>query len=176
MTFRPLTEADLPQLARWLSATHVQNWWGGLSDIDLVRQKYLPRIRGDEPTEVFVIANNSQDIGIIQRYKLSAYPDWLAAITTGSGLAFANAAGIDYLIAIPELTGQGTGTQSVQNFTKSVFLDWLDIDHIVVAPQQANRASCRVLEKAGYTLVWTGLLDSDDPTDTGTAALYIQHR
>lgn len=45
---------------------------------------------------------------------------------------------------------------------------------IVVTPQQANRASCRVLEKAGYKLKWAGLLDADDPADAATAVLYVR--
>lgn len=27
LAFRPLAETDLPQLARWLAADHVQEWW-----------------------------------------------------------------------------------------------------------------------------------------------------
>lgn len=46
----------------------------------------------------------------------------------------------------------------------------------MAAPQTANRASCRVLEKAGYELEWTGLLQSDDPSDAGPAALYVRQR
>jgi hypothetical protein len=33
-----------------------------------------------------------------------------------------------------------------------------------------------VLEKSGYRLVWTGMLDSDDPSDSGTAAMYVLDR
>jgi RimJ/RimL family protein N-acetyltransferase len=50
------------------------------------------------------------------------------------------------------------------------------VTSIVVTPQEANRASCRVLEKSGYRLVWTGMLDSDHPSDAGTAAMYLLDR
>lgn len=175
VTFRPLAEADLPQVARWLGSAHVQEWWRDSSDLATVRQKYLPRIHGNEPTEVFVIVNDETDIGIIQRYRLGNYPEWQSTVAA-SGLTFSNPAGIDYLIGEAEHIGRGTGSRAIGRFTETLFADYPDVDMIVVTPQQANRASCRVLEKAGYKLEWAGLLDSDDPADVDTAALYVRHR
>ena len=43
---------------------------------------------------------------------------------------------------------------------------------MVAVPQQANVASWRALERAGYTRWWSGQLDSDDPGDAGPAHLY----
>jgi aminoglycoside 6'-N-acetyltransferase len=175
VTFRPLAEADLPQLARWLGTAHVQRWWRDEHDLETIRQKYLPRIHARDPTEVFVIVDDAQDVGIIQRYRLAAHPEWRSTVA-GSGLAFANAAGIDYLIGVAERVGRGTGSRAIERFTEMLFVDYPEIDQIVVTPQEANRASCRVLEKAGYELKWTGLLDSGDPADAGKAALYVRHR
>ena len=173
--FRPLAEADLPQLLCWLDAAHVRMWWRDGLDLDRVRAKYLPRIEGQEPTEVFVIVSDAQDIGVIQRYRLPDNPDGDGTVA-GTGLAFSGAAGIDYLIGVPGQVGKGIGTRVVQHFTELLFTHYPDVEHILVAPQQANRASCRVLEKAGYELRWTGQLDSDDPADAGTAALYVRNR
>jgi aminoglycoside 6'-N-acetyltransferase len=175
VTFRSLAEGDLPHLAGWLSAEHVQEWWRDASASDPVREKYLPRILGDEPTEVFVIVADADDIGFIQRYRLSSYPTWTNTVA-GSGLTFPNGAGIDYVIGDPERVGRGIGSCAVARFTELVFADYADVDSIVVTPQSANRASCRVLEKAGYELRWTGALDSDDPSDAGPAALYVRQR
>lgn len=175
LSFRPLAESDLPQLARWLSASHVQGWWRRPIDLDHVRAKYLPRIDRRDPTEVFVIVNGLQDIGIIQRYRLSADPVWESTIAA-TGLTFAKVAGIDYLIGVPGQVGRGTGTQAVLEFTDLVLADYPDVEQIAVTPQEANRASCRVLEKAGFEPRWTGLLDSNDPADAGTAVLYLRHR
>ncbi len=76
LAFRPLAETDLPQLARWLPPDHVQEWWRDPFAPTHVREKYMPRIRGEEPTEVFVIVLDDADIGMIQRYRLSGYPAW----------------------------------------------------------------------------------------------------
>lgn len=175
LEFRPLSESDLPTLVRWLDAPHVREWWRDPADLEEVRQKYRPRIHGHEPTEVFVIVDDGMDLGIIQRYRLSAYPEWNGTIA-GSGLAFPDAAGIDYLIGAVDRVGEGAGTFAIEAFTARLWRDYPDVQAIVVTPQQANRASCRALEKAGYQLRWTGLLDSDDPSDSGPAALYTRDR
>ena len=47
-----------------------------------------------------------------------------------------------------------------------------DVRCVVAAPQQENVASWRALEKAGFTRAWSGVLDSDDPSDDGPAFVY----
>lgn len=173
--FRPLAESDLPRLAGWLKADHVQEWWRDPSEFERVQAKYLPRIHDEEPTEVFVITLGAEDIGVIQRYRLSDFPAWDGTVA-GTGLAFEHSAGIDYLIGERVHLGRGLGTQSIEQFTDRLFADWSDIEEVVVTPQAANRPSCRALEKAGYALRWTGRLDSDDPADSGVTALYTRRR
>ena len=173
--FRPLTEADLTLVARWLREEHVQKWWKDPSAPERVREKYLPCIRGDDPTNMYVIMCDGQDVGLIQSYRVGDHPGWAKTIAD-SGLAFPSAAGIDYLIGERHLAGQGIGSTVIGAFTDFVFAADPDVERIVVTPQAANRASCRVLEKVGYDLVWTGMLDSDDPSDAGLAALYVRTR
>lgn len=46
-------------------------------------------------------------------------------------------------------------------------------------PSPAASAGTQVsgaLEKSGYTLAWIGRLDSDDPADDGSSAIYVRHR
>jgi len=175
VVFRPLTEADLTLVARWLREEHVQKWWKDPSAPERVREKYLPCIRGDDPTNMYVIMCDGQGVGLIQCYRVGDHPGWAKTIA-GSGLAFPSAAGIDYLIGERHLVGQGIGSTVIGAFTDFLFAADPDVERIVVTPQAANRASCRVLEKAGYDLVWTGMLDSDDPSDAGLAALYVRTR
>lgn len=175
VSFRPLAAADLCRLGDWLREEHVQRWWSDPSPQDRVEAKYLPRISGAEPTQVFVILWDRHPVGIIQRYRISDYPDWADALAPSSWSS-ATAAGIDYLLGEPELVGQGIGTAAIARFSSLVFDDYADVDTIVVTPQEANRASCRALQKAGYRLSWTGVLDSEDPSDAGIAALYLLRR
>jgi len=175
VAFRPLTEADLGVVARWLREEHVQEWWKDPSAPERVREKYLPRILGNDPTDMYVVMFDGQDVGLIQSYRVTDHPSWAETIA-GSGLAFPSAAGIDYFIGERDLVGQGIGSAAIRAFTDFVFAAYPDVEGIVVTPQAANQASCRVLEKAGYELVWTGMLDSDDRSDSGLAALYLRTR
>lgn len=175
LTFRVLTELDLPLLGSWLGQDHVQKWWREPSEPEQVRERYLPSIVGEDPTEIYVIVCDGNDVGLIQRYRVRDYPEWPRMIIR-SGLTFPDAVGIDYFIGKRELLGRGIGAAVIRTFAALVFAHLSDVDSIVVTPQAENRASCRVLEKAGFELVWTGMLDSDDPADAGVAAMYVLRR
>ncbi|MFZ6005042.1 MAG: GNAT family N-acetyltransferase [Actinomycetota bacterium] len=173
-----MTEADLPLVATWLREPHVQRWWNDPSAPDRVEEKYLPRIRGEEATEMLVVLWDGAEVGMIQRYLMSDHPDWVRSLAP-VGLAIddpSTVAGIDYAIGVPDLIGGGIGSRVVADFSHDLFLRHRAVDKIVVTPQAANRASCRVLEKAGYELVWTGMLESSDPSDAGPAAVYVLTR
>ena len=55
--FRPLAEADLPLLHRWLNTPHVSEWWkvDGKRNPDyaVVIGKFMPRIHKPEPVSCF---------------------------------------------------------------------------------------------------------------------------
>lgn len=172
---RPLTAADLPAVSEWLGTRHVRQWWRDPADLEAVEAKYLPRIRGDEPTEVYVIECGDRSVGIIQRYRFADYGSWAATLSE-AGLAFPDAAGIDYMIGEGDCVGRGLGSRVVSEFSRRLFDAYADVVTIVVTPQAGNVASRRVLEKSGYEHVWTGSLDSDDPADSGPAAIYVRHR
>lgn len=171
MTLRPLTGADLPSLSRWLAEPHVARWWRDPADLPSVRAEYLPCIDGDDPTEVFVIEVTGRAAGIIQRYLIDDEPAWARAVAA-TGVVSGPAAGIDYLIGDLALTGRGYGTAAITAFTSLTFGRYPRAGAVVAAPQQANAASWRVLERAGYARWWSGQLDSDDPGDAGPAFLY----
>lgn len=169
-----MREDDLALVATWLAEDHVQRWWRDPSAPQQVEEKYLPRLRGVEPTEMFVILHADEPIGFIQRYLMRDHPDWERSLSP-SGQVFEEAAGIDYAIGRRDLVGRGIGSAVVAAFSDALLEDLDDVTDIVVTPQAANVASCRVLEKAGYERRWTGRLDSDDPGDAGPAALYVRH-
>jgi aminoglycoside 6'-N-acetyltransferase len=168
---RPITVADLPLVSRWLAEPHVAAWWRDPSDLASVRQAYRPAINGEDPTEVFIIEVAGGPAGLIQRYLVDDDPEWARAMQA-TGVVHGRAAGIDYLIGVAALTGQGYGTAAIAAFTTMTLHRYPRADSVVAAPQQANAASWRALERAGYTRWWSGHLDSADPGDAGPAYLY----
>ncbi len=170
-----MQEDDLPLVATWLAEEHLQRWWRDPSAPLQVEEKYIPRISGAEPTEMFVILHDDEPIGFIQRYLMRDHPDWARSLSL-SGQVFDEAAGIDYAIGRPEMVGRGIGAAVIAAFSEALFEAFPDVTDIVVTPQAANAASCRVLQKVGYERRWTGVLDSDDPGDAGSAAMYVLTR
>ncbi|MHB1446310.1 MAG: GNAT family N-acetyltransferase [Acidimicrobiales bacterium] len=166
ISFRPLTVPDLALLVRWQSSPHVARWWLDPSDIESISAKYSPHIRGEERTQVFIVELDRRPIGLIQRYRHADYQDWDRAV------GVPDAAGIDYYIGEPDLIGRGLGSTAIAIFALDTLRRYPEVDCVVAAPQQENIASWRALEKAGFTRIWEGQLDSDDPADEGPAFVY----
>jgi RimJ/RimL family protein N-acetyltransferase len=169
IAFRSLSYADFGMLHAWLRAPHVQAWWGEPLDAARIEAEYGPCIAGTDPTRIFIIVAAGRPVGLIQHYRNGDYPDWDRTV------AVPQSASIDYLIGEPDACGRGIGSRAIARFSEIVFAAYTDLDTIVATPQYANRASCRALEKATYTLVEVRQLDSDDPTDAGPSAIYVLH-
>jgi aminoglycoside 6'-N-acetyltransferase len=176
IVFRAVTPSDLPDLSRWLAEPHVERWWREPSELSAVAAKYLPCIDGRDPTEIFVIEVDGTPAGFIQRYLVADNPDW-AGVLRGTGTAGWEAAfGIDYLIGDPALIGRGIGSAAIREFTAASFARYPETSSAVADVQQANVASWRALERAGFTRFWAGELVSDDPSDAGPSYLYRKPR
>ena len=62
------------------------------------------------------------------------------------------------------------------SFTALTLERYGDTEGVAVAVQQGNRRSWRALEKAGYDRVFTGSIESDDPSDDGPSYVYVRRR
>ncbi|GIH18241.1 GNAT family N-acetyltransferase [Rugosimonospora africana] len=175
VSLRPITRDDLPRIAGWLTEPHVAAWWQTSSDLTDVEAEYLPCITGDDPTEVFAIEIEGRPIGLIQRYLIGDDAGWARAMAA-AGVRADRSAGIDYFVGDPALVGKGIGSAVIASFTDQTFSRYPTADAVAVAVQQANRASWRALERAGYVRLWAGQLDSDDPSDAGPAYVYAKSR
>jgi aminoglycoside 6'-N-acetyltransferase len=172
--FRSLERDDLPTLFRWLREPHVAQWWNDVpTDLAAVEAEYGPCIDGDDPGEQFVVTCDGRPVGMIQRYLFADEVAWTLTLT--EHIDVTNAAGIDYLIGEPDLVGKGIGTAMIQAFTADTFA-WRPIDQAIANVDQTNLASWRILEKAGYRRMWSGELDSPDPSDTGPQHVYVLAR
>jgi len=145
VAFRPLAQADLPALLEWQRAPHAARWFPERLDLAAAERKYGPRIAGRSPTKVHVAVVDGQDVGFLQHYRISDYPDYAAA----AGLP--DAIGLDYAIGLPELTGRGLGPQLIWAYLRDVALPAHPAARQAQAgPDVANYASIRALEKAGF--------------------------
>jgi len=171
IAFRPLSRDDFGCLGTWMREPHVAQWWRDVSDPAALEADYGPAIDGVDPTELFIVEVDGAPIGFIQRYENDDYPDWKHALD-GTGLD-ERSVGIDYLIGPPDCIGVGLGTEMIRQFVVDTWSRYAEISLIAVTVQQDNRRSWRALEKAGFGRAWAGMLDSDDPSDSGPSYLYL---
>ena len=172
--FRPLDRGDFPLVAQWLAAPHVAAWWRQEHSLVAVEAEYGPVVDGLDPTEVAIVQDDDCPIGLIQRYRLTDYPEWERAIP--GGVSPEDGVGIDYLIGDATRIGRGLGGQIIAAYVEDTWDRYKDVPAIVVAVQQDNRRSWRALEKSDFERIWAGMLDSDDPSDEGPSFVYIRYR
>ena len=171
VSLRALTRADFPLLREWLHEPHVREWWRGPApELPDVEREYGPPVDGTEPSDCRLVLADGEPVGLIQGYRHADHPDWDEAV------GIPDAVGVDYLIGPPGLRGRGIAPAAIAVFAAELLARHPDAAVVVAVPQQANRASCRALEKAGFTLARVATLASDDPSDSGPSALYTYAR
>lgn len=170
LSFVPLAREHLALLAEWLRTPHVAEWWPDLNDLASVEAKYSPMVEGSDTTEGFlIVVGDLGPKGFIQRYRIADEPSWAAALERAIGER--QGAGIDYFIGDAAMVGLGLGSEAIRRFVELLWTSYPEVNSVVVAVQQRNVASWRALERAGFERVWSGLLDTDDPSDQGPAFL-----
>ena len=88
----------------------------------------------------------------------------------------AEAAGIDFFIGEETLIGMSLGPAIINALVDDTWSRYGHIQAIVVNVSPENRRSWRALEKAGFERIWSGPLESDDPSDSGPSHFYVRHR
>ena len=138
LTFRRMTEDDLPLVAAWLDEPHVKPWWQP-SDLDDVTRA----VRGDDPVEAWLLVLDGHDVGYDVEYRQ-------ACATVG---VEAGTAGMDYLLGDAGLIGRGIGTEAIGRFVDDVVFGLGPYPAVTAGPDPKNAASIRVLEKNGFVFV-----------------------
>lgn len=169
--FRRLTDDDLPMLHRWLNEPGVVRWWEG----DDVSWEGVVRDYGSQnpdPVEHWLGLVDGEPVGWIQCWDTADDDDGEAAAWVPFGVAVGRgAAGIDYLVADPAARGRGVGSTMIRAFTTDVVFGrhphWTQS---CASPFEANTASWRALEKAGYRRA--GIVEDTD----GPCVLMVAER
>jgi aminoglycoside 6'-N-acetyltransferase len=141
IAFRPLLEDDLPRLHEWLGRPHVRRWWRDPGTVEETAAHYLPALRGEEPTDHYVIVLDGRDAGMIQTYLAADYPEWGAFVDDPEAVA-----GVDLLLGEEELLGRGIGPRVLAAFVRDVVRSRA----CAATVDPANRRSWRAFEKAGF--------------------------
>lgn len=146
ITFRPVTEHDLPMLREWMERPHWREWWGDpQEEISHIRDM----VEGRDSTKPFIFRLDGKDKGYIQVWYIKDqqgtefardYP-WLEELP-------AEAVGVDLSIAAPEDLSKGLGTMVLQAFVRKLQQD--GYRRIVIDPDPENLRAVRAYRKAGF--------------------------
>ena len=150
LSFRPLTDADLPMLHRWLNEPGIVRWWEG-DDVswDAVVRDYGSA--SSDSTEHWMVSCAGRAIGWIQCYATADHPEEHEVQQWWSLGVERTAAGIDYFIADPADRGRGLGSAVIRAFVSNVvFVRHPQWTQVCASPYAANVASWRALQKAGF--------------------------
>jgi aminoglycoside 6'-N-acetyltransferase len=171
ITFVRLRRADFPLLAKWLAEPTVARWWDHETSPEAVENDFGAGIDGTEPTEVFLAWTEGRPFGLIQRYAIAAYPEYVAELSAICPQP-TGAVSIDYLIGEPDCRGRGLGAAMIAAFVAGSWAAYPDASAVVVAMHQANTASWRAVQRAGFRRVAAGELTPDNPRDDRAHYLY----
>ena len=135
--FRPMTEADLPLVRRWLETSHVAAWWH-----DPAEQFELVRGDLDHPDMTqFIVMTNERPFAYLQCYNISAW-------NSGFGPQPAGTRGLDQFIGEDDLLGRGHGSAFIRIFAERLLAG--GTPRVVIDPDPDNARAIRSYEKAGF--------------------------
>ena len=164
ITFRRVTRADFPLIARWLAQPHVARWWNHEFTTEAVERDFGPSVDHAEPGEDYLVLLVGRPVGLIQYSKYADYPGYLAELARLIPVPD-HAVSIDYLIGDPTLTGRGLGRAMIARFAERVWEASPVATCIIVPVSSANEASWRALVGAGFRIVARGEMEPDNPMD-----------
>ncbi len=172
VTFTPLSREDFPLLARWLAEPLVARWWNHDPSSAAVERDFGPSVDGTDVAEMFVAALGGRPIGLIQRYPIDAYPEYVEEVASVCEVP-AGALSIDYLIGEPAARGHGVGAAMIAGFVELSWATHPRACEVLVPVAAGNAASWRALERAGFERVGEGEMEPDNPVDPRDHFVYL---
>jgi aminoglycoside 6'-N-acetyltransferase len=171
-TFQPLGREHFALLTRWLAEPLVAYWWNHETTLEALERDFGPAIDGAEPTEMFLALMGGGPFGLIQRYRIDAYPEYVQELAPVLPLP-EGALSIDYLIGEPHLRGMRFGTSMIRRFLALTWQAHPAAPSVIVPVNVNNVASWRALEGAGLRRVALGRLKPDNPAETWDHYVYL---
>jgi aminoglycoside 6'-N-acetyltransferase len=169
--FTPIRRKDFPLLSSWLCTPHVARWWDDDPSLEAIEIGYGGCVDGTEPAAAFIAHCKGAAVGLIQRYRLGAYPQYMDEMHLILDVP-PNLTSIDYLIGPVSALGKGIGTAMIVAFVARIWEDDPATPAIIVPVQANNRASWRALERAAFERIAEGELTPDNPSDSRRHYIY----
>lgn len=153
ITFNPLCEDDLELLHQWFQVPHVKEWYarGKTYPLEIIREKYLPRINDSSHIPNFIIKLDMKPVGYIQFYHANhSLPEGVDNYTHSLFNKFkpAEIAGIDLFIADEKILRKGISSKILSSFIEEFIVG--KFKAVVVDPLKRNITAVAFFEKNGF--------------------------
>ena len=149
--FKQLSKEDLDLMTLWFQEPTIKHAYARDQHFSLedIKNKYLPRILGNENIPSFIVHQNNSPIGFIQYYVLTnSLPDGMSNHHRLFKQYNQNEmVGIDCFIANDNSRGRGLGAQIINEFIAELLTHY---KLIIVDPMQDNLQAIKCYEKAGF--------------------------
>lgn len=135
---RPLGEDDFPLLLSWVSAEHVQRWWG--DPIGALQE--MREAMADPATSPMMVELEGEPIAYLQQYDPHREDGHPYRDQPRGTL------GLDLTIGRPELVGIGHGSAILRQHAGNLL--GAGVPRLVIDPHPENARAIRAYEKAGF--------------------------
>lgn len=145
--FRRVEAGDLALLNRWYHAPHVLQWYTfRLYSNEEVVAKMLPRIRGESPTDPYLILVVELPVGYIQTYRVVEHQEYNQYVQADE-----HTAGLDLFIGEADYLHRGLGAPILRAFLEQIVFVQPWAKACIVGPEPGNQVAIRAYEKAGFS-------------------------
>lgn len=162
ISFKKLQLADLPLIHRWLNEPHVHEWYDHdkQNTLEEITKRYEPKIKGEKPTDCYLVIHEDQPVGYIQTYKVNDWPEF------GNYVGYDDhTASIDLFIGETSFMGKGLGSLMIKKFLRDVVFASQEITTCIIGPEPKNLRAINAYIKAGFTYVKTVQIPNEpEPT------------
>lgn len=177
IAFRPLADADMHAMLRWLADPDVSPWYGE-GDLTLVniQAHYAAIVGGTDSTRGFIIRIDDQDAGYIQCYWLTDEPGYARQLDLPAPYD-TQVVGTDLFIGEPGFRNRGWGTPILVAFHRKFVFGEMDAQAAIIAPEPGNLRAIKTYAHAGFHWLKTmPVVDENHPENTGDEYVMLQTR
>ncbi len=147
ISFRKLQLQDLPLMYKWLNQPHVHEWYDKdkQNTLEEITKRYGPKIKGEKPTDCYLVFYEDKPVAYIQTYKVNDWPEF------GDYVGYDDhTASIDLFIGEVSFMGQGVGSLMIRKFLQEVVFKDSDIKTCIIGPEPNNIRAIKSYQKAGF--------------------------
>lgn len=147
ISFRKLTIDDLLLMQRWLNQSFVHEFYDKDKEntLDEITKRYGPKIKGEQPTNCYLVLYDNQSVAYIQSYKVNDWPEFGDYVKCND-----ETASVDLFIGDENFMGKGFGSLMLIKFLKEKVFSGNQFTSCIIGPEPENKRAIRAYEKVGF--------------------------